>query len=168
MRTISLIVFIIIFNIFVSGQEKKEFDSLKIDFKIKSQSLCFGDSVNITANLINTSKKLVIVDVNLIGSIKYFDRFINKSKKDLSIEIEPDIFPSKHYKPNFIILQPMETYTKNLIFVFNDNFFNRPANYQMQIGYEKSVKTKYEGINIWTGIIYSNTVNLSIKKCEIK
>ena len=108
--------------------------------------------------------------MNKIGLVKYFDLFINKSKKDPYggfVLVGPQISPS-HYKPNFKILLPKESYVESQKFIFDKVNFIVSQKYSMQIGYEQNEVNKFENIEVWKGIVNSNELTIFVHKCGIK
>ena len=76
MRRFLIFTFICLFSIFGSGQEKKDAAFLQLSFEMKDNNFCLGDSAKIVAKLTNTNKNPEVIDVNRIGYVKYFDRYI--------------------------------------------------------------------------------------------
>ena len=55
---------------------------------------------------------------------------------------------------------------KDLKFVFDGEFFKNGRRYSMYIGYEQNRPEKFENIEAWKGIIFSNEVKILMKKCN--
>jgi hypothetical protein len=162
MKTFLLLTLISFFGIFAAGQKKIEKAPLKLFFEVDETKFCFGNAVNITAKLRNVSKKPMVVDLNKIGHIKGFD--IDSTNQGMLTGAP--IAVGRHYKANFRILQPNESYIKDLKFVFDGEFFKNGRRYSMYIGYEQNRPEKFENIEAWKGIIFSNEVKILMKKCN--
>lgn len=104
----------------------------------------------------------MVVDLRRIGVIKSF----NDNSKNAGLLIDGPLIVGRHYKPDFKILESNESHTKNLQFVFENEFFKSSRKYSMQIGYEQFQDEKFESLDVWQGTIYSNERNIFIKKCD--
>src|SRR5262245_45215492 len=135
MKFFLLLTFICAFAIFSFGQGKKETGSLRLSFEMKTRNICVGDSADIIATVANTGKDPVVVDTNGIGATVYFDRFLNKNKKDLYGSFGIEEGAPSHYKPAFMVLRSGDTYVKDMKFVFSNKLFGKVGKYNMQIGY---------------------------------
>lgn len=164
MRILLTLTFIGILGIFVNGQEKREKSYLQLSFDIQNKNICIGDSIDVVAKLTNIYKNPVVVDDNQIGSIKIFDRLIN-GKIDQYKSFGTQQMSPHHSKPNFVILQPKETYKKNLNFIFDNEYFVKAGKYQMQIGYQQRKDEKFESFNVWQGTVFSNKILISTNQC---
>ncbi len=169
MKSCLIAALIIIFfgSILVFGQNKKEADFLQFSVKEKDKKICFGDSVKFTADFKNSSKNSVVIDINQIGSMFSFERYISKYRKEPYGSFAEGVGLASHYKPNLIVLKPMESHNKNLEFVFGDDYFKKVGRYEMQIEYRQALDIRFENIDAWQGVIFSNKIFIIVKECKI-
>lgn len=165
MKTFFVFILIGIFGISAHCQENNKADFLQLSFTLKEKDICFGDSIEFVAKLTNISKNPIVIDIRRIGSINYFERHISKTEKEPHEEVLFEQGLASHYNPDFLVLQPNKSYTKNLEFVLNDDFFTKNGKYQMEIGYNQILDRKFENTNVWEGTVFSNKIVIFVNKC---
>jgi len=167
MVKLSLILTLIgVFGFFYDGLGQTS-SPVRIKFEPKYRSACFGSSLDYAAKLTNNGNNSIVIDANRIGSIIYFDRLVNNTEKlDLLGSVAIGESLTSHYRPNFIVLQSMESYDINQSLVLKRDSFSKPGRYRVRVGYEQTLNNTFEGIDVWEGTTTSNPVVISINGCR--
>lgn len=159
---------ILLFATMANGQKAAELQKLKLTFKIKKNKVCNKESLNFKAYLTNSSKESLVIDSKRIGSMFFFTRLSSENKPDLDNSFATGFLTPFHYKPDFVLLKPNDSYTKAIVFNFNNEFFDFYGDAEMMIGYQQLLTEKFQETNVWIGTIFSNNLNIHLNKCNSK
>lgn len=164
MKIIVLFVSIFFLNFSVIGQESNSLP-LKLSISLTEKQVCFGNLSQLIVRLTNTTKEPIIIDTKRIGYETNFIWSENVSKGNAGGAVTFINDVSQDYKPAFLLLKPQESYSEIKSFLFDKMLFSKPRNYRMQISYGQFLKTKYEDVQVWRGVIESNEISVFVKKC---
>ena len=166
MKIIAIFIFINLFGLCVAGQEAQE-NQLNFLIAKEYKQTCFGDSLNIIGKLTNISNNPIVIDTKQIGYSANYSWFTKTSKGDAvgSFNLISDVGPG--YQPTFVILKPSESYSKKITLVLDKELFAQSRKYELQIGYGQFFRTQFQNIDVWNGVIKSNEIEITIKKCKL-
>lgn len=159
-----LLMFTFIFVLFATANGQ-ETDNFRYVMSVKKDAFCIGESTEIVGELTNISNAPMVIDVRKVSSGMTFRSVLGQGQFEFFYLGRGG--GSSHYVPDFIILQPNETYKKILKFSFVSIFFKYiPHKYQMNFEYWQSSKTKFENIEVWEGSVQSNKIEVFVTKCD--
>lgn len=168
LRTFLLLLLVGVSAFVTSGQTTTNRKPLQLVVTLESSSVCQGGSVAYLAKIINLGKEVLSVDANRIGSsvlIKRADRTAGRNQSDSSDYVVSFPIPS-HYRPNFVILAPRESFPVGRAQTLDRNQALGPGRYNMKVFYEQSQDFEFLGTPVWKGIVESRNVSMFIKPCS--
>ncbi len=132
--------------------------------RLKNQKACIGDSFKFNAQIRNISNSNVAIDRDRIWSVVTF-KPLSPARKTGRLEESVIWFGRPtHYKPRFYILKPLQTLSVEGDLPVERGQM-RAGKYQLRLGYEQFFDDVFQGIQVRTGIAYSNKQVAHILEC---
>lgn len=126
---------------------------------------CLGSKLDLSLTLTNVSNKAVVFERGRVGAWSVFEyQERGRTREDSFAHGEG---PPSHYRPEYLILQPKESFSAPYSFYLDPEQFNKAGRYSLSIGYSSNRDATLDGMKVWTGNISSKEVYFLVKECKI-
>ena len=72
------------------------------------------------------------------------------------------------YVGKYLVLNPGESYKDKRTFKLDNEIFNSPGEFTMNVAYGQFLEEPFDGIAVWKGVVASAELNFRINACKSK
>jgi len=167
MMVVKTLIVVLLFAYAILAQNIKNDAQLRLDLKLVSKQVCMGKPLVVSALLTNRTEDDIIINTGQIGYSTGFISFISYKDGGIGGEAFHIIGNNSDGRnPKFVVISPNKTYSQELSFILDSEFFRARRSYKMQIGYAQFKPQTYQNQNVWEGQVESNEIKFQIQHCK--
>jgi hypothetical protein len=147
-----------------NGQEKPHLP-LELSITIEKVDACSEKTLKLNASLLNVSPNGILIDKKGLGDVMMISVARFESGGFISIHRTIINDHGRSDIPDFLLIEPEDTYEDLLEISLDDSFFELPGEYRLRIGYRQFRTDPYQDKELWFGAVYAEPISISLHPC---
>jgi hypothetical protein len=178
LKVMKRIGFCVLLMAFCSGLHASQRVASPLELKLttRTANVCFGESLQVEAELVNASDEQIVIDVKTIWYQLAFNFFRARSSRTHpdrsgsgtntagSLTRVRDAGPK--YEGEYAVLRPGESYKATGNIELDDDFFKSRGGYDLKVTYCQFLDAVFQEHTVWKGTVESEELNFKIVSCR--